>query len=276
VVLCLFALAARGELAVPPPAPVTDQTGTLDAATAGRLRDKLADLEKRKGSQIAVLMVGSTQPESAEMYALRVAEAWKLGRRGIDDGALLLVALTDRKIRIEVGYGLEGALPDVAAKRIVSDVIAPAFRSGNIPGGIEAGVDRIVAVIDGEALPVPQGGRADPGSHGNLEGLCVVAFLLVVVVGGFLRALIGRLPAAAVVGVAAGLLGWFIVGMLLVGVVVAVIAFLFTLAAGGGRGRGGWGGGFPGGGGSWSSSRGGGSWSGGGGGFGGGGASGGW
>jgi uncharacterized protein len=276
VVLCLFALAARGELAVPPPAPVTDQTGTLDAATAGRLRDKLADLEKRKGSQIAVLMVGSTQPESAEMYALRVAEAWELGRRGIDDGALLLVALTDRKIRIEVGYGLEGALPDVAAKRIVSDVIAPAFRSGNIPGGIEAGVDRIVAVIDGEALPVPQGGRADPGSHGNLEGLFVVAFLLVVVVGGFLRALIGRLPAAAVVGVAAGLLGWFIVGMLLVGVVVAVIAFLFTLAAGGGRGRGGWGGGFPGGGGSWSSSRGGGSWSGGGGGFGGGGASGGW
>ena len=155
---------AWAELAIPPVARVTDQTGTLQAQDVSRLESRLEAFEQRKGSQIAVLMVATTQPETVEMYALRVAEAWKLGRKGVDDGALVLVAKDDRKARIEVGYGLEGVLSDIVAKRIIRETMAPAFKAGDFAGGIERSVDRMISVIDGEPLPAVQ------ESHGPKDG----------------------------------------------------------------------------------------------------------
>jgi uncharacterized protein len=277
----LLALAgvAHAEVAIPPVARVTDLTATLAPDAVAALEAKAADLEQRKGAQVAVLLVPTTAPETIEQYALRVAEAWKLGRKGVDDGALLVVAKEDRALRIEVGYGLEGALNDAIAKRIVSDVIVPRFKDNDFAGGVTAGLDAIVGIIDGEPLPAaaPRArGGSEPGFLQNLEGYFVVGFILVVVVGGILKSLIGRVPAALAVGAGAGVLGWFIAGAITVGAIVAVIAFVFTLASGssamrglrGGRGgSGGWSGGGGGGGGGFG---------GGGGGFGGGGASGRW
>jgi uncharacterized protein len=162
LVFAALAWPARAEVAIPPVARVTDLTGTLASGDIAALDAKLADLEQRKGSQVAVLVVPTTQPEVIEQYALRVAESWKIGRKGVDDGALLVVAKDDRKLRIEVGYGLEGALNDATAKRIVSDVIVPRFKADDYAGGITAGVDAMVAVIDGEPLPAvsaPSGGE---------------------------------------------------------------------------------------------------------------------
>lgn len=274
--LLLVAFAAGAQVPVPPVARVTDLTGTLPAAAQQALRDKLEAFEKRKGSQVAVLLVPTTQPEVIEQFALRVAEQWKVGRKGVDDGALFVVAKDDRALRIEVGYGLEGALNDATAKRIIDEIVVPRFRAGDFAGGVEAGVDRIMAVIDGEPLPAPAPGKALGKLGGNLESLFIVGFILVVVVGGVLRRVVGKVPAATIVGGAAGVFAWLLVGALFAGLAVAVIAFVFTLASGsmpvGGR-RGGIGG-FPGGG--WGGGGGGGSWGGGGGGFGGGGASGRW
>src|ERR1700682_3393443 len=155
LLLC-WAFAAFADVAVPPlSGRVVDQTGTLSSADFASLTQALKNLEARKGSQVAVLIVPTTAPETIEQYSIRVAEAWKIGRKKIDDGALVVVAKNDRKLRIEVGYGLEGALNDVTAKRIIDEVITPKFRSGDFAGGISAGVDRIIAVIDGE-LPAPE------------------------------------------------------------------------------------------------------------------------
>ena len=276
--LLLVAGAVGAEVAVPPPARVTDLTGTLPAAEQQVLRDKLEAFEKRKGSQVAVLLVPTTQPEVIEQFALRVAEQWKVGRKGVDDGALLVVAKDDRALRIEVGYGLEGALNDATAKRIIDEIVVPKFRAGDVAGGVEAGVDRILSVIDGEPLPAPVAKKSVGNFGGNLESLFIVGFILVVVVGGVLRSIVGKVPAATLVGGAAGVIAWLIVGAVFAGLAVAVIAFVFTLASGsmpGGGGRRGGIGGFPGGG--WGGGGGGGgSWGGGGGGFGGGGASGRW
>ncbi len=165
-IACLAGAVAHGEVAVPPlQARVTDLTGTLTAPQRQALEDKLAAFEAAKGSQIGVLIVPTTEPETIEQYALRVAEQWKLGRKGVDDGALLLVAKNDRRLRIEVGYGLEGVIPDAGAKRIVSDIISPYFRQGDFYGGISAGVDRMIRVVDGEPLPPPRprGASADQG-----------------------------------------------------------------------------------------------------------------
>ena len=274
--LLLLAGAVGAEVAIPPPARVTDLTGTLPAARQQALRDQLEAFEKRKGSQVAVLLVPTTQPEVIEQYALRVAEQWKVGRKGIDDGALLVVAKDDRALRIEVGYGLEGALNDATAKRIIDEIVVPKFRDGDFAGGVEAGVDRILAVIDGEPLPAKAAKKSVGNLGGNLESLFIVGFILVVVIGGVLRSIVGKVPAATLVGGVAGVIAWLIVGAMFAGLAVAVIAFVFTLASGsmpvGGR-RGGMGG-FPGG---WGGGGGGGgSWGGGGGGFGGGGASGRW
>lgn len=272
---------AHAEVAIPPVARVTDLTATLAPDAVAAIDAKAADLERRKGSQVAVLMVPTTAPETVEQYALRVAETWRLGRKGVDDGVLLVVAKDDRALRIEVGYGLEGALNDAISKRIVSDVIVPRFKTGDFAGGVTAGMDAIVGIIDGEPLPAAaprQRSGSEPGILQNLEGYFVVGFILVVVVGGILRSVIGRVPAALTVGVGAGVLGWFIAGAIAVGAIVAVIAFVFTLAGGSSamRGlRGGRGGGWGGGSGGWSGGGGGG-FGGGGGGFGGGGASGRW
>ncbi len=153
LLLC-WAFAAAADVAVPPlSGRVVDQTGTLSSGDIASLTQTLKDLETRKGSQVAVLIVPTTEPETIEQFSIRVAEAWKIGRKKIDDGALLVVAKNDRKLRIEVGYGLEGALNDVTAKRIIDEVITPKFRNGDFAGGISAGVDRIIGVIDGEPLP---------------------------------------------------------------------------------------------------------------------------
>jgi len=259
----------HAEVAVPPLTQrVTDLTATLDAQKIQSLESTLADFEKRKGAQLAVLIVPTTQPENIEQYGIRVVEAWKLGRKGVDDGVLLLVAKDDRALRIEVGYGLEGALNDATSNRIVEEIIVPRFKSGEFESGIEAGVSAIIKVIDGEPLPIPEA-TVSPGKQ-DYESLMFVGFVIVVAVGGMLRAMLGRFPAAAIVGGVLGGLAWLIVASGMIALLAGVAAFVFVLLGGNGRGMGGLGGGFG------HGSSGGGGFGGGGGGFGGGGASGRW
>ncbi len=270
LVWCLLCCAAaQAEVPVPPlTARVTDLTNTLDPAQRASLAQTLKDLETRKGAQVAVLMLPTTQPETIEQYAIRVEEAWKLGRRGVDDSVLLLIAKDDRRVRIEVGYGLEGALPDAGAKRIISEDITPRFKAGDYYGGIRAGVDRIVRVVEGEPLPEVD---AKPGVSGQMEFALWFVLLGALVLGSVLRALFGRAVGASIAGGVLGALVWLLSGLLIAGVIGGIVAFFVTLLGGvrGSRGHfggGGWGGGFGGGGG----------FSGGGGSSGGGGASGSW
>lgn len=283
--LLLLALSAiaLAQVAVPElRSPVTDLTGTLTPEQIGTLERRLREFEARKGSQIAVLLVPTTQPETVEEYAIRVAEAWKLGRKGVDDGVLLLVAKEDRAVRVEVGYGLEGPLPDVIANRITDQVIVPRFRDGDFFGGIAEGIDRMVAVIEGEPLP-EAAPRARRPSGGEGIGSSLPLLLMLVFVGsGILRRMFGSFGGAALTAGAAGVLVWVLTSVLAISIGAGVIAFLFALFTGGGGGgwtnprRGGWGGGGFGGGGWSGGGGGGGGWSGGGGSFGGGGASGRW
>ena len=262
--------AAHAEVAVPPLTHrVTDLTATLNAQQTQSLEARLAAFEEKKGAQLAVLIVPTTAPETIEQYGIRVVEAWKLGRKGVDDGALLIVAKDDRALRIEVGYGLEGVLNDATAHRIIDEVIVPHFKRGDFYAGIESGLAAMMRVVDGEPLPPPK--RAAASGKFDIESLLFIAFGLVVVVGGMLRALLGRFPAALLMGGALGLLAWLMVAPLLIALFVGLMAFVFVLLGGGGRGFGG--GGFGGGSGGYG---GGGGFSGGGGGFGGGGASGRW
>ena len=178
----LGAWPSQAQVPVPPlKARVTDLTGTLQPAQVSALEQRLSAFEARKGSQIAVLLVPTTQPESIEQYAIRVAEQWKLGRKGVDDGVLLVVAMKDRTVRIEVGYGLEGVLPDVTTRRIIEQYIVPRFQQGDFSCGINSAVDRIIGVIEGEALPEPRQRTADRVS--GWENLIVIGFFLVFVVG---------------------------------------------------------------------------------------------
>jgi len=275
--LC-WAVVAGAQVPVPPlVGRVTDQTATLTEEQKSVLEQTLRSFEERKGSQVAVLIVPSTAPETIEQYALRVAERWKPGRKNVDDGALLVVAKDDRTLRIEVGYGLEGALTDAACKRIISEIIVPRFRQGDFHGGISAGVDRILRVIDGEPLPEPSPRR--PGEARGIMSILPVMMILALVVGGVLHTVLGRFPGALVTGGAVSVITWMLAGAISVALIVGLIAFLFTLLGGmGGRGLGGGGfrGGGYGGGGFGSGGFGGGGFSGGGGGFGGGGASGRW
>ena len=266
--------AVRAEVAVPLLTHrVTDLTATLDAQQTQTLESGLAAFEAKKGAQFAVLIVPTTQPESIEQFGIRVAEAWKLGRKGVDDGALLLVAKDDRTLRIEVGYGLEGVLNDATAKRIVDEIIVPHFKRGEFYSGIESGATAMMKVVDGEPLPPPR--RAAASGKFDIESLLFIGFGLVVVVGGMLRAMLGRFPAAVLMGGALGGLAWLVVAPMLVALLVGLMAFVFVLLGGSGRGFGGYGsGGF--GGASGGGFGGGGGFSGGGGGFGGGGASGSW
>lgn len=271
-------LVALADVAVPPlTGRVVDLTGTLSTDQAAALEQKLKTFEDRKGSQLAVLIVPTTQPETIEQYALRVVEQWKLGRKKIDDGALLLIAKNDRKLRIEVGYGLEGVLNDATSKRIIDEIITPKFRSGDFAGGISDGADRILKVIDGEPLPAskPEGELPDLSAIGEY-----FPFLLIIVLvgGGIFRAIFGRLLGSLVVGGGVAFFIWFFLSALSIAAIGGMIAFVITLigdtimSAGGGTSRGGYGGGFSSGG----SSSSGGGFSGGGGSFGGGGASGSW
>jgi uncharacterized protein len=278
--LCIAALLAHGDVAVPPlTGRVIDLTGTLSGGAVNRLESELAALEAKKGSQIAVLIVPTTQPEEIEQYGIRVADQWKIGRKGVDDGAILIVAKDDRRVRIEVGYGLEGALPDATANRILDETIKPRFKVGDYDGGVEAGVAKMIAVVNGEPLPEPD--RRWEHHAGGLENLLPFALVAVVVVSGVLRSIFGRLLGSVATGGLAGGIVWLISHALALGLGVGVLAFLFALLLGATRGwsagqGGGWGGlgglgGFGGGGGG-----GGGGFRGGGGGFGGGGASGSW
>ena len=266
---------AAAEVAVPPlKARVTDLTATLAADQASALEARLAALESRKGSQVAVLLVPTVQPEAIEQYAIRVFDQWKLGRKGVDDGVLLLVAKNDRKLRIEVGRGLEGAIPDAYAKRIIDEEITPRFKQGDFYGGIEAGVARITKLIDGEAMPAPQ--RPALSSRPDYLSLFFYGLIAVMFIGGILRAIFGRFLGAGIVGVAAGVVTYILVGAVVAGI-IAIVAFLLNLFNEGGSGSSS---GWSSSGGNWSSSSSGssdgGGFSGGGGSSGGGGASGSW
>src|SRR5438132_1945938 len=276
----LFPLIAAAAEIPPLKARVTDLTATLNPQQRGALEQTLAEFEARKGAQIAVLLVPTTQPETIEQYAVRVQESWKLGRKGVDDGVLLVVAKNDRKLKIEVGYGLEGILPDAIAKRIIEDDIVPRFRENDFYGGIRAGTDRIMRVVEGEKLPPPIA-RSHPQAEGFNTSWIVPICFLVVIGGGILRAIFGRFFGSGIIGTVAAVAGWAILGSLIAAVLVGFVSFLFAVlgGAGWGGGRGGWssgdfgGGGFSGGG---FSGGGGGGFSGGGGSSGGGGASGSW
>ena len=266
-------------------APVTDTTGTLTSDQVAALDAKLRAFAQAKGSQVAVLVVPTTQPEEIEQYSIRVVEKWKLGRQKVDDGVLLIVALNDRRVRIEVGCGLEGALPDITSSRIIQEDIVPQFKRGDYYGGISTGVDRILRVIEGEPLPEPELSPPSvdvPGLYHLLPFLFIAAFVGMSV----LRRIFGRVLGAVATGGIIGGLTWLLLGILGISLAAGFIAFLIALLSGlgppgGGSGwasrrSGGWGstGGFGGGG--FGGGGFGGGFSGGGGGFGGGGASGGW
>ncbi len=297
VVLCLMAavvapaFAQQDYVAVPQlAARVTDLTGTLTADQSSALEAKLAAFEQSKGSQVVVLVVPTTQPEVIEQYSIRVVEQWKLGRGKVDDGVLLLIALNDRKVRIEVGYGLEGALPDATANRIIQQDITPAFKRGDYYNGISTGVDRIMRVIEGEPLPEPEFSPPAADIPG-LVHLLPFLFIFALVGGSIFRRLFGRVGGALATGGLIGFLTWLLISILGISLFAGIVAFIFALLAGTGGGGtgaggngwysrrhgsgwgygGGFGGGLGGGGG-----FGGGGFGGGGGGFGGGGASGGW
>lgn len=284
------AFAADGDLlpsgvrAIPPlNARVTDLTGTLDAQQKQALDGRLAALEQSKGAQVGVLVVPTTQPEDIAQYGIRVGEAWKLGRKGTSDGVILIVAKDDRRVRIEVGTGLEGAIPDAAAARIIREYVTPKFRANDYYGGIDEAVGALTKLINDEPLPPPLTDE-DAGRGMDVGTVALIAIF----VGFWARGMFGRLPApprAGLVGAATGGVAWLLSGLLPLGLGLGVLGLFLGLIGGGGGGfanRGGWGGfggggwGGGGGGGSWGGGGGGGGFSGGGGGFSGGGASGSW
>lgn len=268
LMLC-WSFLAGAQVAVPPlTGRVTDQTSTLTTDQTASLEQTLREFEAKKGTQLSLLIVPTTQPEAIEQYALRVAEQWKLGRKNVDDGAILVIAKTDRTLRIEVGYGLEGALNDATSKRIISEIITPRFKQGDFYGGIAAGLNQMIQTVDGEPLPAPNGqpvgGSPDFRQYGPL------VFILALVIGRVLRPVLGRLPGALITGGVVAVIAWLVAGAVFIALGAGVMALLFTLVGGGmgGYGMGGHRGGFG--------RGGGGGFGGGGGGFGGGGASGRW
>ncbi len=260
---------------------VTDLTGTLNGQQRASLEQTLAEFEARKGAQLAVLIVPTTQPETIEQYAVRVEEAWKLGRKGVDDSVLLVVAKDDHRLKFEVGYGFEGALPDAIAKRIIDNDIVPRFRESDFYGGIRAGMDRVMRVVEGEKLPPPAAHGVERSRGLHPEWLFAL-FVFVAIGGSVLRAIFGRVPGAGIVGAVAGFVGWALIGSLVIGIIAALIGFVLTLFndnrswTPGRWSSGGYGGGWSGGGFSGGGDFGGGGFSGGGGSSGGGGASGSW
>ncbi len=287
MLFCMGALAAEGDLQAIPAlsSRVVDLTATLDEQQRQTIESELKALEQRKGAQLAVLIVPTTQPEDIAQYAILVFDQWKLGRKGIDDGALLIVAKDDRRVRIEVARGLEAAIPDAATARIIREYISPRFRAGDYYGGIHDALGALTSLVDGEALPQPwSGGREPRGDIGN-------AILFALFAAFWARAMFGRasaVPRAGLMGAVAGGIGWLLSGILPLGIGLGVFGAVIGILGGGGGGgfanRGGWGGwgggGFGGGGfgggGSWGGGSSGGGFSGGGGISAGGGASGSW
>jgi uncharacterized protein len=274
----LFSVQAEAQVAVPPlKAWVTDSANTLSPDQRGALEQTLREFEARKGSQIAVLIVPTTRPETAFDYGVRVYDQWKLGRKGVDDGVLLVIAKNDRDLWIVTGGGAEGPLPDAAAKRIVEEDIVPRFKQGDFYGGIRSGIDRIMRTIEGEPLPPPRHAGQQSPLFQHIDWL-IPAFVILMIAQGIMKTLFGRALGAGLTGAVAGLLAWLVVGSLVLAVLVGAIAFVFglfggnALRYGGGSGGGGW----SSGGGSWGGSSGGGFSGGGGGSTAGGGAGGSW
>jgi uncharacterized protein len=284
--LLLAAAAFAADPTDPIPVPkltgrVVDLTGTLTAPERETIAGKLAAFEKARGSQVAVLLVPSIGTEAIEEFATRVTDAWKLGRAGVDDGVLFVIAKQERKLRIQSGRGVQGTLTDALSKRIIVERVTPRFRTGDFAGGITAGVDAIMKAIEGEALPAPDVKKNAPGRPvsvtSSFESFLWMAFLVVPIAGMVLRKLLGRFLGAGLTGGVTGLAAAFVFGSVLFGAAAAIGAFILVLGMGAGRFAGRGGGGFPIGG-SWGGggSSGGGGFSGGGGGFDGGGASGDW
>ena len=287
--LSVFALPVTAQNLVLIPAltsRVIDTTRTLSAADVQTLDAKLAAFEQNKGSQIVVLMVPTTQPEDIVSFANRVGNAWKIGRKEVGDGVLLIVAKDDRKVRIEVAKTLEGAIPDLAARQVIESAITPNFKQGNYAAGLSAAADQLIARISDEALPEPN--RESFGSSFGFDwaDLAIFMFFAVPIAGGIARSIFGRKLGSLLVGGGVGVLAMWVTASLVVAGLAAVAALVVTLMFGSGiaassgsrrsGGSSGWGGGFGGGGGSFGGGGGGGFSSGGGGDFGGGGASGDW
>ncbi|MDD5274356.1 MAG: YgcG family protein [Methylovulum sp.] len=265
--LPLFCVMAWAVVGVPELSQrVTDLTATLSAEQVAALENKLAAFEAKKGSQIAVLIVPSTQPKDIAEFGIEVADLWQAGRKGVDDGVILIVAKDDRKLRLEVGYGLEGVIPDAVAKRVIAETITPYFKADDYAGGIDAGVTQVMSLIEGEPLPAPS------ESSGERQGEGGFMFILIggLIVGFVLSAIIGRAMGGMLAGLGSGVVAVLVLGLTFsVAIFIGLMVFFIVgVRSAGGRG---WsnGGGFGG-------SSGGGSWGGGGGRFGGGGASGSW
>jgi uncharacterized protein len=264
--LLFFCLIASAIVGVPELSQrVTDLTGTLSAEQVNVLENKLAAFEAQKGSQIAVLIIPTTGSKDIAEFGIEVADLWKIGRKGIDDGVILIVAKDDRKLRLEVGYGLEGVIPDAVAKRVIAETITPYFKNGDYAGGIDAGVTLLIGLIGGEALPAP------PESPGAGQDGEVFGFILMggLIAGFVLSAMMGRIMGGTLAGLGSGVLAALVFGgAFLLALFLGLMIFFIVAARSTGGGSWSNGGGFSG--------SGGGSWSGGGGGFGGGGASGSW
>jgi uncharacterized protein len=245
---------------------VTDLTATLNAQQATALESRLAAFEAKKGSQIAILIVATTQPEDIAQFGIRVAEAWKIGRKNVDDGVILIVAKADRKLRLEVGYGLEGVIPDAIAKRVIAETITPLFKEGDFAGGIDAGVTQLMQLIEGESLPAPP---EEPSTQLN-EGAFMFILFGGLIAGFVLSAIMGRVMGGMLAGLGTGVVVALFFGLSFAVVLIGLMVFFIVgVRHSGGGGWSSGGGGFGGGSG--------GSWGGGGGGsFGGGGASGSW
>lgn len=226
--LLLLVLPARiglaQEVPIPPlTGPVIDQVGVLPPQSRVELERKLWALKRDKGSEVVVLIVSSTKPEEIEQFSIRVVDTWKIGRKGIDDGALLLVAVNDRRVRIEVGRGLEGDIPDVKAFRIIDEVIVPRFRQGDLPGGIVAGVGAVVGLIRGIDLPAPKPGGDDT------NGLYLFVTVVGYIIGAFLEGVLGLLIGAGIGGFVAFVLGYLLLSAVSgvgLGILVAVLVLL--------------------------------------------------
>jgi uncharacterized protein len=263
-----------GLIAVPPlTSLVTDLTNTLTLAQKNSLENQLNDYEKARGTQIAVLIIPTTQPEAIEQFSIRVVDQWKLGRKKVDDGLLLIIAKDDRRFRFEVGYGLEGALTDITTKRIINEIMTPFFKQGMFYEGIISGLAKSIQIINGEAFPPPANTPSANSQKDGFEGVLMIAFMVAIFVGSILKKLLGNLLGGGLTAGITGILAWLITGTIGIAIVAAVIGFFATLMGGlGGRGVGGFGGfsggGFGGGGGGFGGGRGGG--------FGGGGSSGSW
>jgi len=229
--ILLAITSVRAEIAIPSlKSHVTDLTGTLSADEITQLEHQLAVFEKTKGSQIAILIVPTVQPYAIEQYAMQVVETWKIGRKGIDDGVLLLVAKNDRVLRIEVGYGLEGVLPDATAKRIITEIITPRFQQGQFAEGIQAGIEAIIGLINGETLPPPRKthNSISPNTPANIENLIII-LIFSTVIGRILQVHLGRIVGATVTGMGLGFVGWSLFSSIAIAILIAVIVFILNL-----------------------------------------------